>query len=105
MPGFVGSSCPVDHVCSTCCTVRANFAKFGLHAGNMNFNTKNEDWIIICTIIIFLLYFSIRNVQCRYSLLIIVGKLRRNVIHNIGQGVFIFSTYLQIEFLISSVSA
>ena len=63
IPAFVGSLYSVDQACPTFCTVRSDFAKFGLHASNTNFNTKNEDCIIICTIIIFLLYFSIRNVQ------------------------------------------
>ena len=64
IPGFVGSLYPVDQACSIFFMVRANFAKFGLNAGSMSFDTKNVDWIIICTIVCtivnFPLYFSIR---------------------------------------------
>jgi hypothetical protein len=33
--------------------------KFGLHAGNMNFNTQNEEWISICiTLRVYFFYVS-----------------------------------------------
>jgi hypothetical protein len=33
----------LDQACSTFYVVQANLAKFGLHAGNMKFNTQNEE--------------------------------------------------------------
>jgi hypothetical protein len=33
----------LKQACSTICVVQATLAKFGPHAGNMNFNTRNEE--------------------------------------------------------------
>jgi hypothetical protein len=45
--------------------VRAACAKFGLHAGNITFNTQNEEWISTCinTRVILSVYFSVHHVQ------------------------------------------
>jgi hypothetical protein len=43
--------------------------KSGLLAGNMEFNTRNEEWICMCMIICILLpvYFSTYHIQQKYT--------------------------------------
>jgi hypothetical protein len=39
--------------CSAFCVVWTAFIKFGVHAGNIKFNTQNEEWIVKFIWIIF----------------------------------------------------
>jgi hypothetical protein len=41
-PAYIPDNIALDQACSTFYVVRAASAKFGLHAGNMKFNTQNE---------------------------------------------------------------
>jgi hypothetical protein len=78
--------------------VRENSAKFVLPAGNVKFNTQDEEWISMC--ITLPVYFSIRVAQQKCTLLIIIGTNLKNAICCIGYDVATFSTFLPTELAI-----
>jgi hypothetical protein len=69
--------------CSTFYVVRATLAKFGLYAGNMKFNTHNEERIStrICTILPVCVFYisSVRKYTSNNRKLLL-----KNAIHNKG---------------------
>jgi hypothetical protein len=51
-PTEIPTTLALEQACSALYMVRATSAKFGLHVGNMKFNTQNDEWIRIITWII-----------------------------------------------------
>jgi hypothetical protein len=83
---------PLDQACSAFYIVRANSAKFGLHAGNVKFSKQNEEWMSKYT------HNYVYNYNCVFIHIMrkkyTDKKLWKNAIHNLGEGVVIFSTWI-----------
>jgi hypothetical protein len=79
------------HAGWTVCVLWATWAKFGAPAGNKQFITQNEEWtsslyMCICVCIL-----------CNTNILAIIREMYKMLVHNRGQGVSVFSTFLQNE--------
>jgi hypothetical protein len=69
-------------------------ASFGLHAGNMNYGTQNEDTISVCriTCIILPVHSSVPHVELKYAVEI-EDKIYNNAIYSLDKGVILANVY------------
>lgn len=95
---------PPDHAHSSFQAVRPTSVNFCLLTINTEFNTQNEECISIHLTICIILPAYLCVHHCNKNIHLINVKIHKNSIHNLGQCVANFGTYLQNEMAMKSIS-